>query len=173
MDRKLQQQSNDEEALAELDRFVIEAIDTLIATSKQVKSVRQRQQSERQRHSNETLLNKVTKLKSRARTEAEETQLEEQQDSVFQEMVIMEENDEDRCTENLAGMTSRQREHAEAFAGWLVQQDNYPVILQHVEELLAVMEDDFSWNDSVDGQKHAIDPDSEENEDEDKSGAEE
>lgn len=148
MTKEFQQQNSDEAVLAELDRFVIEAIDTLIATSKQVKTVRQRQQAERNNMKNKMSAGKVTQLKSRFRAEDETARHPEMARADSRETAIAEEEfEENQQTNDLAGMTPRQREHAEAFASWLMQQDNYPLILQHIEELLAAIEIDFAWND--------------------------
>ncbi len=147
MTREPGQQNNDEEVLAELDRFVIEAIDTLIATSKQVKTVRQRQQTERQNSKNKAPANKVTRLKPRSQSGDDLTRRSELHDTTSCESMDFNESDETLEINDMAAMTPRQRERADAFAGWLMQQDNYPVILLHIEELLASMEGDLSWND--------------------------
>lgn len=147
MTRELGQQNKDEEVLAELDRFVIEAIDTLIATSKQVKTVRQRQQTERHNLKSKAAPNKVTRLKPRFHSEDDLDRLSESQSVAGCESTVLNESDETLEINDMAGMTPRQRERADVFAGWLMQQDNYPVILLHIEELLTSMEEDFSWND--------------------------
>ncbi|SFK57102.1 hypothetical protein SAMN05216302_100986 [Nitrosomonas aestuarii] len=147
MTRELGQQNKDEEVLAELDRFVIEAIDTLIATSKQVKTVRQRQQTERHNLKSKAAANKVTRLKPRFHSEDDLDRLSESQSVAGCESTVFNESDETLEINDMAGMTPRQRERADVFAGWLIQQDNYPVILLHIEELLTSMEEDFSWND--------------------------
>lgn len=150
MKRNSEQHHEDDDILNELDRFVIEAIDTLIATSKQVKTVRQRQRTERLEGNKEPVSAKVTPLKPRPRA------ADERVSDIAGKRAVAAEDYADFAADDLSGMTPRQRERAEAFAGWLMQQDNYPVILQHIEELLAPFDDDPAWHDESGGFDEAV-----------------
>ncbi|MGY6276578.1 hypothetical protein [Methylomonas sp. MgM2] len=147
MKRNSEHSDDDDDILNELDRFVIEAIDTLIATSKQVKTVRQRQRKERQEKPNELISAKVTPLKPRPPATSDTGRGTAGKAAVAKKASFDADDDAAFDADDLSGMSSRQRERADAFASWLMQQDNYPIILQHIEELLAPFDDDLDWHD--------------------------
>jgi len=149
MKRNSEQHHEDDDILNELDRFVIEAIDTLIATSKQVKTVRQHQRKERQESDRQPVSAKVTPLKPRPRPADSRVGDTGGKRTFDEEVSLVSEDNTEFEADDLSGMTPRQRERAEAFASWLMQQDNYPVILQHIEELLAPFDDDPAWHEDA------------------------
>lgn len=137
MNRRHDSSESDNDVQDELDRFVIEVIDTLIATSRNVRSKRSEQHAPKppaqpvvQRSGT------VTPLKGRGRVVTDLNEHVEPDDGEF-------DAGDDVFAE---GLSAGQRDRAEAFAAWLMQQDNYPVVLQHVEELLAPLGSTAEWD---------------------------
>jgi hypothetical protein len=128
-----------------LDSLVLEAIENIVTTSRRLRAVQSRRtqtgldrrQQERRR----------ARHLDRAEREGKVTRLRAVQPPYDAgDDVANGDGDYDEDTYQLPGMTDRQRVYADRFAQWLMQQDNYPIILQHVEELLMTLDDDSDWD---------------------------
>lgn len=148
----------DDEHNGELDSLVIEAIENIVNTSRRLRNVQQRRHrnegDQRQETARERQLEraerqgKLAHLRPKGSSNAElEQEFSDPQDPYYHDL------DEDTCA--LPGLTSRQRQRAQHFAEWLMQQDNYPIILQHVEELLLPLAED-EWPDDTYGEDYGI-----------------
>jgi len=142
-----QQHDDEEELQAELDSLVIEAIENIVDTSRRLRNVQKRRTHTSQRHREPPQrrqperpdpASKITHLHTKR------TGQPGADDAYEMDTEYSGDYDEDTC--QLPGLSSKQRERAERFAEWLMQQDNYPIILQHVEELLSNFSDDDEWN---------------------------
>lgn len=138
----------------ELDRIVIEAIENIVHTSRRLQGVRQRRRDGKfqQKLEDNEIRGNVTRLHAKCpdRRSSSLGKSEEGPDSQTA-------SDIDEDAFELPGLTHKQRERAENFSEWLMQQDNYPLILQHVEELLSPFEEE-PWPDDSGVEKNELDP---------------